>query len=83
MLDTVNIYEAKTRLSALVSQVEAGSEITIARAGRPVAKLVPMRQNTAPIERTGMRGILKGKIWIADDFNEWPPGFWDAAGKLP
>ena len=37
----VNVYEAKTRLSRLLAQVEAGAEIVIARRGRPIARLVP------------------------------------------
>jgi prevent-host-death family protein len=39
----VNIHEAKTHLSRLVERVESGEEITLARAGRPVARLVPYR----------------------------------------
>ncbi len=48
---TVNIHAAKTRLSALVARVEKGERITIARAGRPVAQLVPApkaRRRTLP-----------------------------------
>jgi prevent-host-death family protein len=62
-LKTVKIHEAKTHLSRLLERVEAGEEITIARGKRPVAKLVP-------IVRTRRRpGLLKGKIWIARDFD--------------
>ena len=41
-MDTVNLFDAKNRLSALVDQVEEGREITITRRGKPVARLVPM-----------------------------------------
>ena len=41
-MDTVNLFDAKNRLSALVDQVEAGQEITITRRGKPVARLVPV-----------------------------------------
>ena len=61
----VNMHEAKTHLSRLVERVEAGEEITLARAGRPVARLVPYvsrRQPRAP-------GSLKGRIWFADDWD--------------
>lgn len=61
----VNIHEAKTHLSRLVERVEAGEEIVIARAGRPVARLVPYQARTKP--RTP--GIWKGQIWIAPDFD--------------
>jgi prevent-host-death family protein len=61
----VNIHEAKTHLSRLVERVEAGEEITLARAGRPVARLVPYRPRREP--RT--LGIWKGRIWLADDWD--------------
>ena len=60
---TVNVHEAKTNLSRLLAQVEAGDEVVIARNGKPVAKLVSA-------ERTGKRqpDALRGKIWIDDSF---------------
>lgn len=42
MAITVNVQEAKTRLSELLAQVERGDEVTVARAGKPIAKLVPI-----------------------------------------
>ena len=45
-LDTVNVHEAKTHLSRLLERVERGQEIVIARAGKPVAKLVPIDDTT-------------------------------------
>lgn len=48
MPDVVNIHAAKTHLSRLIERVEAGEEITLARAGRPVARLVPIRRSTTP-----------------------------------
>jgi prevent-host-death family protein len=44
MTITVNIHEDKTHLSRLLAQVEAGEEVIIAKAGRPQAKLVPIRK---------------------------------------
>ncbi len=57
MTITVNIHEAKTHLSRLLAQVEAGEEVIIAKAGRPQAKLVPIRKCT---ERRP--GIARGKV---------------------
>jgi prevent-host-death family protein len=57
----VNIYEAKSQLSRLVDEVEAGDEVVIARNGRPVARLVPLR--AAPFERKP--GGWAGRVWIA------------------
>jgi len=61
----VNIHEAKTHLSKLVERAAAGSEIVIAKAGKPVAKLVPL----TPTTRVRKLGALKGKIKIPDDFD--------------
>jgi prevent-host-death family protein len=65
MTDTVNMHDAKTHLSRLVERVEGGEEVIIARAGRPVARLVPYRARREPREP----GLLKGKIWLADDWD--------------
>ncbi len=62
----MNVHEAKTHLSKLLSEVEAGEEVVIARAGKPVARLVPNRPRAQPRKP----GFLKGKIWVADDFDE-------------
>ena len=71
MARTVNIYEAKTRLSQLVDCAEKGEEIIIARGGRPAARLVPLR--SAKAERKA--GRLRGKIRIGRDFDDpLPPG---------
>ena len=59
----VNVHEAKTHLSSLLQRVEAGEEIVIARAGEPVAKLVPM-----PKRQPRVPGLWKGKIEILDSF---------------
>lgn len=66
MTKQVNIYEAKARLSQLIQQVEAGDEIVIARHGKPVARLVPLQRTVAPRQL----GSLRGKIWMAPDFDE-------------
>jgi prevent-host-death family protein len=59
----VNVHAAKTHLSRLVDEAAAGEEIVIAKAGKPVARLVPLRP-----ERGRRRlGALAGQIWIADD----------------
>ena len=65
MEESVNIHQAKTHLSRLVERVEAGEEITLARAGRPVARLVPYRQRREPRRL----GIWKGQVWMSPDFD--------------
>ena len=68
MAETVNIHEAKTHLSRLLQRVSKGEEVVIARSGTPVAKLVPYTPTSKP--RTP--GAWKGKVWMADDFDELP-----------
>jgi len=67
----INVHQAKTQLSRLLRKVAEGEEITIARAGVPVAKLVAVRPSSGsrPI------GMDAGKIWIADDFDAPLPEF--------
>ncbi len=61
----VNIHEAKTHLSRLLERVAMGEEVIIAKAGKPVAKLVPL---TAP--ESLMLGSAKGEFTVPDDFND-------------
>jgi prevent-host-death family protein len=61
----VNIHEAKTHLSRLLQRVAAGEEVTIARAGVPVARLVPV----APKKSIRPLGFARGEVWVADDFD--------------
>lgn len=61
----VNVHEAKTHLSRLLERVQAGEEITIAKAGVPVARLVPAE----PRKQKRKLGFYADSIWIADDFD--------------
>ena len=65
MTVTVNIHEAKTNLSRLLRRVSAGEEIVIAKAGRPIARLVPVMQK--PARR--VPGSAAGQVIIAPDFD--------------
>ncbi|BCB73963.1 hypothetical protein GCM10022251_12280 [Phytohabitans flavus] len=60
-----NIHDAKTNLSRIIERVERGEEVIISRAGRPVAKVVPL---TRMIHRLG-RGSLRGRLVLADDWD--------------
>ena len=62
----INIHQAKTHLSRLVEDVAGGAEVLIAKGGRPMARLVPLRRDETP-RRAGM---LKGKLKIADGFDQ-------------
>jgi prevent-host-death family protein len=63
-MKTVNLHAAKTHLSRLVDDAAAGEEVVIAKAGKPMVRLVPV----GPQKRTGF-GDLKGRIRIAADFD--------------
>jgi prevent-host-death family protein len=60
-----NIHDAKTNLSRIIERVEHGEEITICRAGHPVAKVIPL---TRRADRAG-RGSLRGKLVFAEDWD--------------
>jgi len=64
---TVNIHAAKTHLSSLLEGVQRGEEVVIAKAGKPIARLIPF---DAPAAKRKL-GVLRGKIWEAPD--AWDP----------
>lgn len=68
-MEIANIHEAKAQLSRLIEQALAGEDVQIARAGEPLVRLVPIQLDVQP--RQG--GQLRGKIWIADDFDAPDP----------
>jgi prevent-host-death family protein len=70
----VNMHDAKTTLSRLVERARAGEEIIIGKAGEPLVKLVPVKRRTKP----RVPGKWRGKVWIADDFDELPSDILDA-----
>jgi len=62
---TINIHEAKTHFSRLIERVSAGEKIIIAKAGKPIAKLVPL--HNLPSSRS--LGIFQGKLNVPEDFD--------------
>ncbi len=64
MAKVLNLYEAKSKLSSLVEEAAAGTEIVIAKAGVPRARLMPLRT------RVRRPGGSKGRIRIATDFDD-------------
>jgi prevent-host-death family protein len=69
MMDLVHrlslFHQAKTHLSRLLQRVAAGEEVTIARAGVPVARLVAVE----PKKHVRPLGFARGQVWVADDFD--------------
>ena len=66
-MQPVNIHDAKTHLSRLVERAEHGEEIVIARAGKPVAKLVPLDSSDL---RPREPGSMQGQFVVPDDFDD-------------
>ena len=62
----INVHQAKTHLSRLLERVARGEEIVIAKAGKPVARLVPIDGTLREPRRLG---ALKGQIWLAEDWD--------------
>lgn len=73
-----NISQAKAQLSALIEEVQKGNEVILAKAGKPVAKLVAYRGPAGPRKP----GSMAGQIRIADDFDALPADMADAFGML-
>jgi prevent-host-death family protein len=69
-METVNIAEAKARLSQLVDMAEHGEEVVLARHGRPVAKIVRLgERSNEPYPNRGL-GIDRGRFEVPDDFDD-------------
>lgn len=65
---TVNVHEAKTHLSRLLEQVAAGQSFVIAKAGKPVARLLPLE--AAAVTAPQRLGFLQGEIQVPQDFDQ-------------
>lgn len=65
-LAVINVHDAKTNFSKLLGRVESGEEVVIAKAGKPVARLVPLSKKV----QTRKPGSAKGRIKVKRDFLE-------------
>jgi len=77
-MQITNISEAKAQLSALIDKVLSGQEVIIGKAGKPVAKLIRYDRSDEPRRP----GALRGKIQIAEDFDELPEDIAKAFGMI-
>jgi prevent-host-death family protein len=68
-MHVANIHDAKTDLSRLIARAAAGEEIIIARAGKPVARLIPYHCEEPPKR---VPGAWKGRVKISRDFDKLP-----------
>jgi prevent-host-death family protein len=74
----VGMHDAKTHLSRLVERAEAGEDVVIQRNGKPVVRLVPIVEE--PRSLASVRGVWRGRVHIADDFDELPEDIAEAFG---
>lgn len=65
-MQVVNIHDAKTQLSRLLEQVQAGEDVVIAKSGTPIVRLIPY---APPKRKISPPGAMEGEIWISDDFD--------------
>ena len=72
------MHEAKTKLSQLVERAQAGEDVVITRRGKPVARLVPVEEDKPSL--SSVRGIWRGQVHMADDFDELPDDVAEAFG---
>jgi prevent-host-death family protein len=73
----VGMHEAKTKLSQLVERAESGEDIVIARNGKPVVRLVPVASASS---LASVRGVWRGRVRVAEDFDELPDDIAEAFG---
>jgi prevent-host-death family protein len=71
------MHEAKTKLSQLVKRAEAGEDVVIARNGEPVVRLVRVAET---VSLNSVRGVWRGRVQIAEDFDELPDDIANAFG---
>lgn len=64
-METVNIYDAKTRLSQLVDKAASGEDVVVSRNGRPLVRITRLDDD----KRRVRFGVLKGKLQVAADFD--------------
>ena len=67
-METINIHEAKTQLSRLVAQAANGKPFIIAKAGKPLVKVMPLDSPSG--KQIRRLGFLAGEFCIPDDFND-------------
>ena len=78
MTTIINVHDLKTNYSKYLDQVVEGKEILLGKHGKAVAKMVALPN--ANVETRSL-GMLKGKVWISDDFNKPMTDLWDTLAQ--
>ncbi|MCP9488619.1 MAG: type II toxin-antitoxin system prevent-host-death family antitoxin [Solirubrobacteraceae bacterium MAG38_C4-C5] len=77
-MSSYSIGEAKTQLSRLIREAESGEEVVVRRDNQPVARIVAVKPEAPTVKREP--GSMRGHIWMADDWDEWPDDIAEALG---
>lgn len=78
----IGVRELRGRLADYLRQAKSGARFLIVSRGQPLAELrAPAQEDTSLPRRRS--GALKGQIWMADDWDQWPEGFIDAMENGP
>lgn len=79
----IGVRELRGRLADYLRQARSGARFVIVSRGQPVAELGAPANAPTPEKPLRKSGVLRGKIWMADDWDEWPDGFLDAMENNP
>lgn len=79
----IGVRELRGKLSDYLRQAKSGARFLILSRGKAVAELGAPAQEETPAPQRRQAGALRGQIWIADDFDEWPAGFVDQMESGP
>lgn len=80
-MTTITIAEARDRLDELLAKAAKGEDVVIVREDGSTFTVVP--KQSPPLKKRGLVGSARGKIWMADDFDEIPEGFEPYLPELP
>ena len=79
----IGIREFRGKLRDYLRQAQKGARFLIVSRGEPMAELGAPSEDSSLGKVPRKLGVLRGKIWMADDFEEWPEGFIDAMENGP
>jgi antitoxin (DNA-binding transcriptional repressor) of toxin-antitoxin stability system len=79
----IGVRQLRGRLADYLHQAKSGARFLIVSRGQPIAELGAPPDAPAEAKPPRKSGVLRGKIWMADDWDEWPEGFLDAMENNP
>ncbi len=77
-MTTLTLSEAKAKFSEVIDKVSSGEEILVTRMGKPVARITQFESRNSHLRL----GFMRGKAWMAEDYDEWPEAEAKALGMI-